>query len=145
MADVPVFLSNGTPVYILVGATAFNLFLIYVYHITDPNHSAEIEIQTEVDVAAEEGLKEARRQLKDRRGELGGLIANRIMHDALLRLEMHETHDGRVIDAKSVDVGEAPPVMQKNGHKKAQSATADNGRIYEDVTAENPTPGRRRS
>jgi hypothetical protein len=129
MADVPEFLSNGTPVYILVGATAFNLFLIYVYHITDPNHSKEIEIQTEVDVAAEEGLKEARRQLKDRRGELGGLIANRIMHDALLRLEMHETHDGRVIDAQSSDVG-ASPVMQASGHKKAKSVTVNSGREY---------------
>jgi hypothetical protein len=140
MANVPEFLANGTPVYILVGATALNLALIYAYHITDPNHSKEIEIQTEVDVAAEEGLKEARRQLKDRRAELGGLIAERIMHDALLRLEMSETGDGKVIDVKSREVGTAP-VFQSNGHKKAKPVTEDNGRKYEAATVD-PTARR---
>jgi hypothetical protein len=106
LAQVPDFIQGQTVVWVVGGVAALNLAMGYFFHILDPEEAKEIEMQTEVDNLAEEGLKEAKRLLREQKPELAALIAGDLFNLTLDKLGMHQTGSGFVLDGRSREVGQ---------------------------------------
>lgn len=113
LATIPDFLKGETIVWVVGAAAAINLAIGYLFHVLDPESAKEIEMQTEVDTLADEGLKEAKKLLREQKPELAQLIAGDLFNQALDMLRMHQTSTGIVLDGNAREVGAVEPIKAR--------------------------------
>lgn len=112
----------------ITGATALNLVLMYLFHISDPSVSAEIELGVQADRLLAESQKRAALLLEERRNEIAGALSTRAVRDVYARLNI-EDRGGQVIDALPSKDDVFVPLVAGTNHNGNHNGHGENPTI----------------